>query len=64
MVHVEQYGSNTFHIKNLPEDRALERYEMVELLKDAINQGINPSEFLDRDTIEQYCTNDESELFI
>jgi hypothetical protein len=63
MVYVEQFGSDTFHIKGLTEDKAISRYELIELLRDIVNQGIDPKEFLDSETLQKYCSNDEEGLF-
>ncbi len=46
MVNVEQYGSNTYYINDLPNDHPLERYELIELLRQAVDAGIDPREFL------------------
>lgn len=63
MIHVEQYGSNTYYIKNLPEDRPVERYELVELLRDAVSQGIDPREFMDSDIISRLVDEASESLF-
>lgn len=63
MIHIEQHGSNTYYIKNLPEDRPVERYELVELLRDALGQGIDPREFLDSDVISRLVEETGESLF-
>ena len=63
MIHIEQHGSNTYYIKNLPEDRPVERYELVELLRDAVNQGIDPREFVDSDVISRLVEEAGESLF-
>ena len=52
MINVEQYGSNTYYIHNLPKERPLERCELVELLRQAVDSGIDPREFLDSSDLE------------
>lgn len=63
MIHIEQYGSNTFYIRNLPPERPVERYELVEMLRDAVNQGIDPREFLDSDVISRFIEESGEALF-
>ena len=63
MIHIEQHGSNTYYIRNLPEERPVERYELVEMLRDAVNQGIDPREFLDSDTINRFIEESGEALF-
>lgn len=63
MVHIEQHGSNTYYIRDLPAERPVERYELVELLRDAVNQGIDPREFLDSDILSRMFDEQEGTLF-
>ena len=63
MVHIEQHGSNTYYIRDLPAERPVERYELVELLRDAVNQGIDPREFLDSDFLSRMFDEQEGTLF-
>ena len=63
MIHIEQHGSSSYYIKNLPEDRPVERYELVELLRDAVSQGIDPREFMDSDVISRLVDEASESLF-
>ena len=64
MVHIEQFGSDTFFIKDLPKDNLLNRYELIELLRDAVeNAGIDPREFIDSSILEQCLKEYEERLF-
>ena len=63
MIHIEQHGSNTYFIRNLPEERPVERYELVEMLREAVSQGIDPREFLDSDTINRFIEESGETLF-
>ena len=64
MIHIEQFGSDSFYLKDLPKDNLLNRYELVELLRDAVEKaGINPQEFLDSSILEQFSKEYEEGLF-
>jgi len=63
VIHIEQYGSNTYYIQNIPAERPIERYELVELLRDAVNQGIDPREFLDSDILSRLMDEEQDTLF-
>lgn len=63
MIYIEQYGSNTYYIKNMPQERPLERFELVELLREALNQGIDPREFLESDMISRLIEEESDSLF-
>jgi len=63
LIHIEQHGSNTYFIRNLPEERPVERYELVEMLREAVSQGIDPREFLDSDTINRFIEESGETLF-
>jgi len=54
MVHIEQFGSSTYHLNGLPQDRPLERYELIELLRQAVEAGIDPEEFLEPHHLERF----------
>jgi len=54
MVRVEQHGSSTFFLKELPVDRPLERYEVVELMRQLADvTNIDPEEYLSPYVLEQ-----------
>lgn len=54
MVRVEQHGSSTFFLKELPADRPLERYEIVELMRQLADvTNIDPEEYLSSYVLER-----------
>ena len=64
MIYIEQFGSDSFYIKDLPKDNPVSRYELIELLRQAVEQaGIDPREFMDSSVLEQYLKDYEEGLF-
>jgi len=54
MVRVEQHGSSTYYLKEIPTERPLERYEIVELMRQlADTANIDPEEYLSPYVLEQ-----------
>jgi hypothetical protein len=51
MVNLEQHGSSTYILNGL-DSTIIERNELVELLRQAIEAGIRPQEFLDESDLE------------
>jgi len=64
MVYIEQFGSDTFYLKDLPKDNLLNRYELIEILRQAVERaGIDPREFIDSSILDQYMKDYEEGLW-